>query len=202
MKKNISLKDVVRKRLMLVNSLLEEISEENKKLKSLWSIDQKNKDSYVLAKKRHLSSNSLRPLLTLELERGDYLEAQKKAVFSDSGIIGRVVSQGLNNAEVMLVQDPRSSTPVISSISRLHGIIQGRGLGRAGKLINIKKTADFQEGEVLLSSGLGDIFPSGFYVAKINSISDEPDNEFLDINVTFISFPESEDFFLVFIDKY
>ena len=81
-------------------------------------------------------------------------------------------------------------------------MVQGRGLGRLGKLINIKKTADFQEGEVLLSSGLGDIFPSGFYVAKINSISDEPDNEFLDINVTFISFPESEDFFLVFIDKY
>jgi rod shape-determining protein MreC len=97
----------------------------------------------------------------------------------------------------MLIQDPRSLIPVVSSASRLHAILQGSGLSRLGHLNNIKKSAEYKIGEELYSSGLGGVFPSGYPVGKIESIKDNPDNEFLDIRVSFVQSPINQDYFLV-----
>ena len=188
-------------KLSLVNSLLKEVSSRNSELGFLWSTIEENKDSYSLSRKVHLSSNPLRPVLTLDIGNTDPKLIASKAVLSKKGVIGRVESTGWSSVEVMLVQDPRSNIPVISSSSRLHGIVQGRGLGREGRLINIKKTASFKVGEELYSSSVGDIFPLGFYVAKISTIEDKPDNEFLDIKVSFLNVPSNEDYFLIFSAK-
>ena len=84
---------------------------------------------------------------------------------------------------MMMVHDPRSMVPVISSSSRIHGILQGGGFGKSGKLINIKKTTSLKEGENLYSSGLGEVFPPNFLVGQIVSVNDKTDNEFLEVEV-------------------
>ena len=66
------------------------------------------------------------------------------------------------------------------------------------KLINIKKTAAFKEGEDLYSSGLGKVFPPNYLVGRVVLIEDRPDNKFLDIEVEFLDLPEEQDYFLVF----
>jgi len=98
----------------------------------------------------------------------------------------------------MMTQDPQSLIPIISSSTRIHGILKGKGLERRGLLVNVKKTAPFKEGEELYSSGLGDVFPPNYLVGKIVLIEDKPDNEFLQIEVEFIDLPEDQDYFLVF----
>ena len=122
---------------------------------------------------------------------------KNNAVLSEKGLLGRVISQGLLNAEVMLVQDSRSLVPVVSSSSRLHAILQGSGLSRLGHLNNIKKSAEYKIGEELYSSGLGGVYPPGYLVAKIKTIKDNPDSEFLDIQVSFLQSPVDQDYFLV-----
>ena len=69
------------------------------------------------------------------------------AVLSNEGLVGRINSLGVFTADVMLVQDIRSSVPIITSESSLHASLKGMGLGRMGELQFIKKTAQFQEGE-------------------------------------------------------
>ena len=98
----------------------------------------------------------------------------------------------------MITQDPQSLIPIISSSTRIHGILKGKGLERRGLLVNVKKTASFREGEELYSSGLGDVFPPNYLVGKIIFIEDKPDNEFLQIEVEFIDLPKDQDYFLVF----
>ncbi|MAS59101.1 MAG: hypothetical protein CMD42_05215 [Gammaproteobacteria bacterium] len=188
-------------KITLVNSLLNEVAKENQALKSVWELVQHDQEIYTLAKKRYISSDYLRPILTLDISDSGKSILPNFPVLTKSGLVGLIRSVGLNNAEVMLVHDLRSKIPVISSESRLHGIVQGNGIGKLGKLTNIKKTAHFVEGEVLSSSGLGEVFPAGFFVAQIISIVDEPDNEFLDIRVSFLDIPENEDYFLIFTDK-
>ena len=188
-------------KITLVNSLLNEVAKENQALKSVWELVQHDHETYTLAKKRYISSDYLRPILTLDISDSGKSIRPNFPVLTKSGIVGLIRSVGLKNAEVMLVHDLRSKIPVISSESRLHGIVQGNGIGKLGKLTNIKKTAHFVEGEVLSSSGLGEVFPAGFFVAQIISIVDEPDNEFLDIRVSFLDIPENEDYFLIFTDK-
>ena len=187
-------------KIQSINTLLEEISFENKRLNSLWDSIKEEPDQYSLVKKKHLSTNELKPVMTIGINRKEKGYAVNNAVISEKGVLGRIISLGLYQAEVLLVEDPRSLIPVTSSSSRLHAILQGSGLGRLGNLKNIKKTANFEIGEKLYSSGLGGIFPAGYPIAKIESIVDSPDNEFLNVKVSFLQSPLNQDHFLVLRD--
>ena len=184
-------------KLKSINSLMNEISFENRRLNSLEDSIEDNPDNYYLVKKKFLSTNDLKPVMTVSVNSREEVFAKNNAVLSEKGLLGRIVSQGLLNAEVMLVQDSRSLVPVVSSTSRLHAILQGSGLSRFGHLNNIKKSAEYIIGEELYSSGLGGVYPSGYPVAKIKAIKDNPDNEFLDIQVAFLQSPVDQDYFLV-----
>ena len=184
-------------KIQSINTLLEEISFENKRLNSLWDSIKEEPGQYSLVKKKHLSTNELKPVMTIGINRKEKGYAVNNAVISEKGVLGRIISLGLYQAEVLLVEDPRSLIPVTSSSSRLHAILQGSGLGRLGNLKNIKKTANFEIGEKLYSSGLGGIFPTGYPIAKIESIIDSPDSEFLNIKVSFLQSPLNQDHFLV-----
>ena len=186
------------KKLSVTNLLVAELSKENAALKSLWKSAQQDPDQYLVVKKRFLSTNPLMPTLTVD--KGNLNTEIKKdaAVLSSLGITGKVLSSSNLSLEVLLAQDPRSLIPVISSSSRLHAIAQGSGLGRLGKLNNIKKTAEFKVGEILFSSGLGEIFPMGFPVAEIVSVNDFADNKYLTVDVSFFTNPLKEDDFLIF----
>ncbi|HIE49702.1 MAG TPA: rod shape-determining protein MreC [Gammaproteobacteria bacterium] len=184
-------------KIQSINTLLEEISFENKRLNSLWDSIKEKPGQYSLVKKKHLSTNELKPVMTIGINRKEKGYAVNNAVISEKGILGRIISLGLYQAEVLLVEDSRSLIPVTSSSSRLHAILQGSGLGRLGNLKYIKKTANFEIGEKLYSSGLGGIFPTGYPIAKIESILDSPDNEFLNVKVSFLQSPLNQDHFLV-----
>lgn len=184
-------------KLKSINSLMNEISFENRRFNSLEESIEDNPNNYYLVKKKFLSTNDLKPTMTVGINSREEAFTKNNAVLSEKGLLGRVISQGLLNAEVMLVQDSRSLVPVVSSSSRLHAILQGSGLSRLGHLNNIKKSAEYKIGEELYSSGLGGVYPPGYLVAKIKTIKDNPDSEFLDIQVSFLQSPVDQDYFLV-----
>lgn len=185
-------------KLKSINSLMDEALFEKSRLDSLERAFTYNKEDYHFVKKQYLSTNDLKPIMTVGLGIQDKGFKENNAVLSEKGLLGRITSVGLLNAEVMLIQDSRSLIPVISSTSRLHSILQGAGLSRSGSLNNVKKSAEYKIGEELYSSGLGGVFPYGFPVARIESIKDNPDNEFLDIRVSFLQSPLNQDYFIVF----
>ena len=185
-------------KLELIISQLKDLTKRNQELNLVWNSAQIDKEAYLLGQKRSLSVNSLRPSLVLEVNDPFSLLKINQPILSREGIIGKITSVGISSVEVMMTQDPQSLTPIISSSTRIHGILKGKGLERRGLLVNVKKTAPFKEGEELYSSGLGDVFPPNYLVGKIVLIEDKPDNEFLQIEVEFIDLPEDQDYFLVF----
>ena len=185
-------------KLKLINSQLKDLTKRNQELNLVWNSAQIDKEAYLLGQKMNLSSNPLKPVLILDVNDPDSILEVNQPVLSKEGIIGKVKSVGLRSVEVMISLDPQSLIPVISSTTRLHGILKGYGLQRKGQLINVKKTAAFKEGEDLYSSGLGKVFPPNYLVGKVVLIEDRPDNEFLNIEVEFIDLPEEQDYFLVF----
>ena len=185
-------------KLQIINQQITELIIENKKLESLWEIANLDLSLYQVVKKRFLSSNELVPTLTADINQSEVIIKIDDAVFGSAGLIGKVLLISTLKAEIMLIQDPKSLVPVISSSSRVHSIAQGSGIGRLGKLNNVKKTSKYSLGEILYTSGLGDIFPAGFPVATIVKIIDRPDNNYLDISIEFISNPLNEDLFLIY----
>ena len=185
-------------KLQLINSQLKELTTRNQELNLVWESAQIDKEAYLLGQKMKLSSNPINPVLILDVYDPKSVLLVNQPVLSKEGIIGKVISVGLRSVEVMLSQDPQSLIPVISAESRLHAILNGQGLERKGQLINVKKTAAFKKGEELYSSGLGQVFPPNYLVARVIHIEDTPDNEFLNIEVEFLKLPEEQEYFLVF----
>ena len=183
-------------KLKAINNSLEKLSLDLYKINSLWSSASFDKEKFSISKKNFLSSNAYQPLLVVDINQGQNLSVNN-AVLSSEGLVGRINNLGVFSADVMLVQDIRSSVPVITSESSLHASLRGMGLGRMGELQFIKKTAQFQEGEKVYTSGLGDLFPEGILVGEVVSITDPVDSEFLKIEISFSSSPLNQDYFLI-----
>ena len=183
-------------KLKAANQFMEKISIDNSKLNALWSSLTIDKERFLISKKSFLSSNEYQPLLVLDINK--QIVKKDSAVVSEQGLAGRVSSVGFSSAEVLLVQDIRSSIPVISSDSSLHATLEGKGLGRNGKLKFISKTAEFSAGERVYTSGLGEIFPDGILVGEVVSVTDPVDSEFLEVEIFFYSDPVNQDYFLIY----
>ena len=184
-------------KLKVSNEYLQKLSIDLSKLNTLWSSIDIQKDRFVISEKNFLSSNTFQPMLVLTIQ--DPKEIEKNSpVISEQGLVGRINSIGVLTAEVLLLQDIRSSVPIISEESSLHGILNGKGLDRKGELQFIKKTANFKKGEKIFTSGLGGIYPKGLPIGKISSISDPVESEFLKVEISFNSTPLNHDYFLVY----
>ena len=184
-------------KLKATNQFMEKISIDNSKLNALWSSLTIDKERFLISKKSFLSFNEYQPFLVLDINSKQIIK-KDSAVVSEQGLAGRVSSVGFSSAEVLLVQDIRSSIPVISSDSSLHATLEGNGLGRNGKLKFLSKTAEFSAGERVYTSGLGEIFPDGILVGEVVSVTDPVDSEFLEVEIFFYSDPINQDYFLIY----
>ena len=185
------------KKLKVINQYLEKVSKDNEKLNNLWSSARLKFDNYTFAKKRSISSNEFQPLLVLDIEKNNNVE-KNDVLLSQNGLVGKVIFSGLYSAEIMLLHDIRSSVPVTSENSTLHGNVRGAGISRNGNIEFIKKTATFELGEKLYTSGIAGIYPEGILVGEIVSINDLTDSDYLEIEVSFIQSPFNQDFYLIY----
>ncbi len=185
------------KKLQVINQFLEKVSKDNEELNSLWSSARLNFDNYSFARKRSISSNEFQPLLVVDI--GPESNAGiNDVLLSPNGLVGKIQSLGLYSAEIMVLHDVRSSIPVVTEKSKLHGNLKGRGIGRPGDIEYIKKTASYELGEKVYSSGIAGIFPEGIYVGEITSIDDLPDSQYLKVEVSFMQSPFNQDFYLIY----
>ena len=185
------------KRLQVISQFLEKVSKENEELNSLWSSARLNLDNYSFARKRSISSNEFQPLLVVDigLESSAGID---DVLLSPNGLVGRIKSLGAYSAEIMVLHDVRSSIPVVTEKSKLHGNVKGSGLGRAGNIEHIKKTASYELGEKVYTSGIAGIYPEGIFVGEITTIEDLADSEFLKVEVSFLQSPFNQDYYLIY----
>ncbi len=91
-------------------------------------------------------------------------------VLDDQGVVGQVVSVGLTSARILLISDQNHAIPTRSERNGIRVVVQGTGNMEQLELMHVPHTSDLVEGDLLLSSGLGGVFPEGYPVAQITSI--------------------------------
>ena len=102
--------------------------------------------------------------------------ANDMPVVTPQGLVGRVVEAGMNSSKVQLILDPRSSvgTIVQRAESRVTGIVQGdMDNPTMPQMVNIPKNADVVEGDVIVTSGFGGIYPKGIIVGLVSSLKND-----------------------------
>lgn len=106
-----------------------------------------------------------------------------QAVVAPAGIVGRVVEAYPGYAKVMLIVDRLSGADALIQRTRIRGILQGRGANRSA-LEYVPKSADVQVGDVVISSGLGGIYPAGLIFGKVSAVNKRGAGVFMEVEVT------------------
>lgn len=105
-----------------------------------------------------------------------------QAVIDGLGVMGQVESTRGGQARVRLISDPEHAIPV--QILRTGQRTVALGTGEAGRLSlpNLPAQSDVREGDMLVTSGLGERFPAGFPVAEISRVDRETGEAFMSID--------------------
>lgn len=107
---------------------------------------------------------------------------RNQAVLDDYGVVGQTMHVGPWSATVLLITDPEHDLPVQIERTGFRTIAVGTGDPNALALPYLPANADVRVGDVLVTSGLGGVYPSGYPVARITQIhrgSIQPMNQVL-----------------------
>jgi rod shape-determining protein MreC len=96
-----------------------------------------------------------------------------EAVVDANGILGQVARLGPWSAEVILATDPEHAIPVEVTRNSLRSIAVGAGSSGELVLPYLAVNSDVRSGDLLVSSGLGGVFPAGLPVARISGVRRE-----------------------------
>jgi rod shape-determining protein MreC len=91
-------------------------------------------------------------------------------VLDARGLMGQVVEVLPYSSRVLLLTDTTHSIPVQVNRNGLRAIAIGTGNPERLELRHVAETADVKEGDLLVSSGLGQRFPAGYPVATVTEV--------------------------------
>jgi rod shape-determining protein MreC len=97
-----------------------------------------------------------------------------QAAIDASGIFGQVTRAGPYSAEIILITDPESAIPVQVNRTGARGIALGTGPSGLLSLPYLPQNTDVIVGDLLVSSGLGGVYPPGYPVAKVTAVVRDP----------------------------
>jgi len=103
-------------------------------------------------------------------------------VVNASGVVGRIVSISPNYAKVLLIIDQNSAVDCLIQRSRDRGIAKGAS-AEICKLDYVAKSSDVAVEDLVVTSGLGGVFPKGLPVGRISEINEVSGEFFKDIKL-------------------
>ena len=122
------------------------------------------------------------------VNKGENTGAQVgQAMVDVHGVIGQVIKVGPYSAIGLLITDPKHSIPVELNRTGLRAVVTGIDESKKLSLSFVPMDADVVTGDLVVSSGLGNRFPSGYPVGTIKSVARVEGESFADISVEPIS---------------
>jgi rod shape-determining protein MreC len=149
---------------------LREISSDYERLAGLLNYTSSVKNQQFLAADViNYDENGL--LRTVAINRGarDGL-AVGMPVVTSQGLVGRIINVSANASRVLLVTDPSSALSGRLQTTRAEGSVIGLPAGNL-RMTFIPLDATVQEGDLVMTSGLGGNFPPGIVIGQVTSKS-------------------------------
>jgi rod shape-determining protein MreC len=108
---------------------------------------------------------------TILIDRGSSSGvARGDSVIASGGLVGQVVEVTPWNAQVRLITDSESGVAALVQRTRANGIVRGTLEGPLSLEFMEKKSAPVV-GDVILTSGLGGVYPKGIVVGEVTSVA-------------------------------
>jgi rod shape-determining protein MreC len=91
-------------------------------------------------------------------------------VINEQGVVGLVTATSHSAAKLMLLIDRQSAVDAVVQRSRSRGIVRG-ARGDTLEFEFVVRDGDVQAGDVLVTSGLGGVYPKGLRIGEVTEVS-------------------------------
>ena len=103
-------------------------------------------------------------------------------VLDAQAVMGQVINTSPLHSTVLLITDASHALPVQVLRNGLRTVAVGTGEVNRLSLPFLAHNADIKQGDTLVTSGLGGVFPPGYPVARVSDISRQPGQHFSSIS--------------------
>jgi rod shape-determining protein MreC len=159
------------------------LKEENDRLRSLLNTPVQDNTRKVVAELMAVDNNpySQQIIINKGAINGVF---EGQPVLDNKGIVGQIMQVSSTNSRVLLLTDVTHAIPVRVARNNVRLVVSGSGSLRELIIQHVAHSGDLKVGDLLLSSGLGKVFPEGYPVATISSIIRDESRPFSQIRAT------------------
>jgi len=152
---------------------LQSLKAENLRLRELLQASKKVSERILIGE---LLSVSLEPFTRrILINKGSNDEVYMGQPLVDAeGAMGQIIHVGPFASSAMLITDPNHAIPVQVNRNGLRAIAVGTGATEKLDIPYLPISADIMEGDLLITSGLGGRFPTGYPVATVTQVVKDP----------------------------
>ena len=163
-------------RLQTKVTMLENLAAENRKLREQLDFHDAQPDRLIAA--QIISRSVSGWWQSVRINKGTQQGIQPNSpVISSDGLVGRISSAAAFSSEVLLVSDPACKVSARISRTGAFGIVSGRGTNLKGypvaRMEFIHKDIPVREGDAVVTSGLGGIFPKDILIGYVDKVHSE-----------------------------
>ncbi|QOL26757.1 rod shape-determining protein MreC [Thalassotalea sp. LPB0316] len=102
-------------------------------------------------------------------------------VIDDLGVVGQVLHAGATNSRILLISDVSHAIPLRIKRNGVRLIASGSGNIRRLIVNHVAHSTDIEEGDILVTSGLGGKFPEGYPVAQVTYVQKDETRAFAQV---------------------
>ena len=157
--------------------LLEQYQEENKRLRKLLGSPFIRDEKKVVTEVMAVDTSPSRHQVVIDKGQIDGVY-EGQPVINEKGIVGQVTFVAAHNSRVLLLTDANNAIPVQVIRNDIRVIASGNGNIDEIQLEHIPTSTDIQEEDLLVTSGLGGVYPEGYPVAYVSAVDYDPKREF------------------------
>lgn len=156
---------------------MEEYRLENERLRNLLNYTEAYRHTFDFTVAPVIGRNPSNWYHTLTLGLGAKAGLQKdQVVVTPLGVVGRITAVTPQTAEVLLLLDREGAVGGMVQVNRTPGIVEGSPDYHGYlQMVHIARDAPVMEQQVVVTSGLGGIFPRGLFLGTVVKLLPEPD---------------------------
>jgi len=156
---------------------------ENSRLRAILEATSRVRDRVRIAEIMSVSSDPYRHVLVVNKGTNDGV-FDGQAMIDAAGIVGQIIETGVLSSQGLLISDPGHALHVAVNRNGLRTIVRGTGTFSRLDLPALPNNADIQEGDLLVTTGLGGVFPPGYPVAVVDSVVRLPLESYAAVSAT------------------
>lgn len=150
------------------------IEAENRHLRELLQSSKRAGERVLIAELLAVDLDPYRKVVVLNKGSQDDQLYRGQPIVDAHGAMGKLIHVNPYSSTAMLITDPNHALPVQVLRNGLRAVAVGHGQDGLLEIPNLPNNADIKVGDMLVTSGLGCVFPPGYPAARVTEVTTNP----------------------------